>query len=119
MAHTRNMNEWTISRLEKAGILKVRGRNESEGSPESLFAEVMLTDGFVSKLAFNITKICTTEKSIDRYEEIIAETVKELLGPDEEFSKPIELVFTVLKANHITKEKLEATLMQKGFLAAK
>jgi len=119
MAHTRNMNEWTISRLEKAGILKVRGRNESEGSPESLFAEVMLTDCFVSKLAFNITKLCTTEKSIDRYEEIVAETVKELLGPDEELSKPIELIFTVLKANRITKEKLEATLMQKGFLAAK
>lgn len=119
MAHTRNMNEWTISRLEKAGILKVRGRNELEGSPKSLFAEVMLTDGFVSKLAFNLTKLCAAEKSIDRYEEIVAETVKELLGRDEEFSKPVELVFTVLKASHITKEKLEATLMQKGFLAAK
>ena len=113
------MNEWTISRLEKAGILKVRGRNESEGSPESLFAEVMLTDGFVSKLAFNLTKLCAAEKSIDRYGEIVAETVKEILGPDEELSKPVELVFTVLRASHITKEKLEATLMQKRFLAAK
>jgi hypothetical protein len=119
MVHTKNMNEWTIFRLEKAGILKVRGRTESEGSPESLFAEVILTDGFVSKLAFNLTKLCTTEKSIDRYEEIVAETVKEILGPDEELSKPVELVFTVLKANRITKEKLEATLMQNGFLAAK
>ncbi|MBU2565118.1 MAG: hypothetical protein KJ655_02545 [Candidatus Thermoplasmatota archaeon] len=89
------MNEWTISRLEKAGILKVRGRNELEGSPKSLFAEVILTDGFVSKLAFNLTKLCTAEKSIDRYEEIVAETVKEILGPDEELSKPVKLVFTV------------------------
>ncbi len=119
MVHTRNMNEWTISRLEKAGILKVGGRNESEGSNKSLFAEVMLTDEFISKLAFNLTKLCKNEKSIDRYEEIVAETVKEILSPDEEISHSVELVFTVLKASHIAKEKLESVLMRHGFLGAK
>ena len=119
MVHTRNMNEWTISRLEKAGILNVRDTNEIKGNPESLFAKVMLTDNFISKLAFNLTKLCKNEKSIDRYEEIVAETVKEILSPDEEISRPVELVFTVLKASHITKEKLESVLMRNGFLGAK
>ncbi len=117
--HNKNMNEWTISRLEKAGILNVRDANEIKETPESLFAKVMLTDNFISKLAFNLTKLCKNEKSIDRYEEVVVSTVKEMLGLDEEISKPVELVFTVLNTSHITKKKLETILMSHGFLGAK
>ncbi len=61
----------------------------------------------------------TAEKSLDRYEAFVASTVKEMLDHDEKISRSVELVFTALKASHITKEKLESVLMRHGFLGAK
>ncbi|MDI6917823.1 MAG: hypothetical protein QMC80_08530 [Thermoplasmatales archaeon] len=111
---------WVIKSLENAGILKLRGSSETkEGGTESFFAEVMLTDRFTSCLAMNLTNLCTIHKSIDRYEEVVAGTVREMLNTNDDISRHVSLVLTVLKANRITKEKLEAKLMQGGFLAAK
>jgi|GEM_PF-1563050 len=112
--------EWAIKSLENAGILRLRGSNEKkEGSVKSFFAEVTLTDRFTSCLAINLTNLCTIHKSIDRYEEVVAGTVREMLNTNNDISHHVSLVLTVLKANNVTKEKLEAKLMQGGFLAAK
>lgn len=111
--------DWVIKSLENAGILKIRGSSEmKERGTESFFAEVLLTDGFTSRLAMNLTKLCTIHKSIDRYEEVVAGTIREMLNTNNDISRHVSLILTVLKANHITKEKLEAKLMQKGFLGA-
>lgn len=112
-------DDWTLLELERAGILKVRKTNESENEgTRALFAEVALTDKFISTLAWNLTRYCSAQKSIDNFKEIVAETVHELL-PHQDISRHISLVLTVLEASNIKKEALEKRLMEAGYLGAK
>ncbi|MEW6070907.1 MAG: hypothetical protein AB1485_09840, partial [Candidatus Thermoplasmatota archaeon] len=110
---------WTILELEKAGILKVNKADETKGEVSSLVAEVALTEEFISKLAWNLTKSCTVRKSIDNFKDIVIETVKQMLSKEGDVSKHISLVFTVLEASDIKQERLEKILMTAGYLGAK
>jgi hypothetical protein len=112
--------DWVIKELEKAGILRVGKSYEALGKElSSLIAEVALTEKFIAALAWNLTKYCTVQKSIDNFKDIVTETVRTMLSKEGDISKHVALVFTVLEASNIKKAKLEKKLMEAGYLAAK
>lgn len=113
------VEDWIILELEKAGIIKVNKANETKGKISSLVAEVAFTEDFISRLAWALTQYCSVHKSIDRFREIVAQTVREMLRKEGDVSKYVSLAFTILEASNIKQEVLEQKLMRAGYIAAK
>ncbi|MDI6708788.1 MAG: hypothetical protein QME47_06885 [Candidatus Thermoplasmatota archaeon] len=113
------VEDWIILELEKAGIIKVNKANETKGEISSLVAEVAFTEDFISRLAWALTQYCSVHKSIDRFREIVAQTVREMLRKEGDVSKYVSLAFTILEASNIKQEVLEQKLMRAGYIAAK